>query len=503
MGQPAKQLTPTIRLNYAPQGATLRRFHKRPEWCRNLIGPLGSAKTQTCISELLECIQEAPVDRQTMHIGGKDMLVRRSRWAAVRNTYGDLENTTIKDFSELVCDELGLGEVKMTAPPVWRHQWLRKDGTLVIAEVIFLAMDLPKDEKRARGLQLTGVWFNEMKELAKNNVDMLQGRIGRYPPRSACPDRKKHSLGDSNAPDDDHWLAKLCHQWEDGLLPGWWFGIQPPGVIKKGGKWVMNPECENRNNLDDDYYERQIGGKKESWIQKNLANMFVRHTDGEAVHPDFSETLHVSDYNLQPTPGMTLAIGFDFGRRPAMIVGQQQPNGQILILSEVIGKNVSAEKFRKPAARHLRKNYDTYDITDQTGDPSGDYPGEQVEDSAIEIMNEQDEFEIMPAYTNDFEERTGTLDRLLGELIEGEPAILISPRCKTLVKGLSGNYQFKRVQVAGEERFHSKPVKDDTSHVCEALHYMLMGMGESTGVPSTDDDDYNTENWAPNPEYFE
>lgn len=500
----SEAISPTVRLKYAPQGATLRDFHRSKDWVRTLIGPLGSGKTHAAIEEVLHCMDTQEVSRRPHMIDGVRRLVRKSRWAAVRNTYAELESTTMADWAELVCDSLGMGEIIKSSPPSWKYTYMRPDGTVVIAEMLFLAMDLPKDEKRARGMQLSGVWFNELKELAKNNVDMLMGRVGRFPPLSDCRNRKKHVIGDSNAPDDDHWLAQLVRDWKAGKLPGWWFGIQPPGVIKVGGNWKLNPGAENKNNLDPDYYERQVAGKKETWIRKNLANEFIRHVDGMRVHPDFSERMHVAEYELQPMPGIPLFLGIDFGRSPAAVIFQIQANGQIYVLSEVVSANTSAEKFKTPLRRHIKKHYEGYDFEAMTGDPAGDYPGEQVEDSAMMILNEEPGIDIMPAYTNDFETRTGTLDSLLMTLIEGEPAILVSPSCKTLIKGLTGDYQFRRLQVAGDERYTNKPIKDATSHVCEALHYGLMGAGE-VGVSTDLEEDYNDAyaEQGDRPEYYE
>jgi hypothetical protein len=56
-------------------------------------------------------------------------------------------------------------------------------------------------------------------------------------------------------------------------------------------------------------------------------------------------------------------------------------------------------------------------------------------------------------------------------------AILIHPRCKTLLRGLGGAYRFERIQLSGEEVFHDKPVKDMTTHAVESLHYMIIGSG--------------------------
>ena len=102
----------------------------------------------------------------------------------------------------------------------------------------------------------------------------------------------------------------------------------------------------------------------------------------------------------------------------------------------------------------------------------------QTDDSTPFMMLKESGIRAVPAPTNDFEERVTVLDELFIRLVEGLPAIVVHPRCKTLVRGLAGEYHFRRIRVVGEERFHDKPDKGPTSHVCEALHYGLLGAGE-------------------------
>jgi predicted glycoside hydrolase/deacetylase ChbG (UPF0249 family) len=102
----------------------------------------------------------------------------------------------------------------------------------------------------------------------------------------------------------------------------------------------------------------------------------------------------------------------------------------------------------------------------------------QTDDKTPFMMLKQSDIRAIPAPTNDFEERVTVLDELLIKLVDGHPAITIHPRCKTLVRGLAGEYHFRRIRVVGEEKFRDKPDKGPTSHVCEALHYGLLGAGE-------------------------
>jgi hypothetical protein len=44
---------------------------------------------------------------------------------------------------------------------------------------------------------------------------------------------------------------------------------------------------------------------------------------------------------------------------------------------------------------------------------------------------------------------------------------------------MAGGYNYKRVQVSGEEKYRDVPDKGMYSHVCEAAQYMLVGAGEA------------------------
>ena len=458
---------PSVVVSYRPQGATIAEFHRRTDPVRNLIGPLGSAKTTGCIIELLRRIHDMPPCKDG---------VRRSRWIAVRNTYPDLITTTIHDFM-LIGD--AIGRITMGSPPTWRCKYRRKDGSVVEGQVIFRAFDGADDQKKARSLNLTGAWLNEAAELAKANVDIIQSRVGRFPPRSQCPDGRFDMITDSNMPDRDHWLSELAFT----IKPeGWWFGIQPAGVIKVGGKWMPNPHAENVQNLPDGYYERLIPGKKDNWIRKNLGNESVFVSDGLPIHPDFSESLHVRE--VEPAPRKKLYVGIDFGRTPAATIFQRQDNGQIYVLKELVTFNMGAKRFGELLKVLLNDEYSNFDV-EFTGDPAGSDMAQTDDETPFDMLAISG-IDAYPAYTNEPEIRFEALDSLLTKTIGGEPAIMIDPSCVTLIKGLAGAYQFRRLQVVGRETFTNKPDKGKESHVCESLHYGLLGAGEGDALFTQD-----------------
>ena len=479
-----------VTLEYRPQGPVLRRFHRSQANVQSIIGPLGSGKTQAVINKCIILSHNQPPCADG---------VRRSRGCVARNTFPDLNSSTIPDWRALA-DRIPGSKFSMGSPPMWTARYPRKDGTWVEVEVLFRSFDGPQDQRKARGMQLTWLWCNEAAEMNKQNVDLLMSRVGRYPPKKQQPDAVNAILMDSNAPDRDHWMAKLAL---DQTPDTWKFFIQPPAVLRQGGDWITNRSAENLHNLKPGYYENQIGGKAESWIRKNLANEFVFHSDGRPVHPAFNEQYHVSPGPLAPTPGLPLHVGVDFGRTPAAAVMQRQVNGQWYVLDELCTYNTNALDFGHTLRRLLNDKYSGYAV-ECTGDPAGNDMAQTRDETPMDMMAAAG-VECYPAPTNDFEERTTCLDELLTQIIDGQPAFLIAHDCRTLVKGLAGAYQFRRVQVVGDERYHDKPVKDDTSHVCEAVHYGLLGAGEGdslfTDAWASQLDD--VESWAPDTRYFE
>ena len=466
----------------------LREFHESKNFVRCLIGPLGSGKTQACIVELFNKIHKQKAD---------DNNVRRSRWVVVRNTYVDLQSTTIKDWRE-VTEPLQIGRFVNGSNPTHYIDYMRSDGTRVMSEVLFLAFDRPDDVRKIRGLQLSGAWANEAKELAWPVVAMIMARVGRYPSRATLGNYWYGVIADSNAPSADHWLGNLAL---DTKPDEWSFHIQPGAVQKIDGAWRQNQMAENLKNLPEGYYTRQISAHSEDWIRANLANEFILVIAGRPVHPDFSQTQHVSDHPLLPTPGRRLTVGIDFGRTPAAVIMQQQFDGRWFILNELVTENMGALRFGELLRQLLNESYPNFDV-DSYGDPAGSQMA-QTDDQTPFMMLEQSGIYAWPAPTNEFEQRTTALDANLRKMIEGNPAILIDPGCKTLIRGMAGAYQFKRVKTKDGDRYHDKPIKDSTSHVVEACHYGLLGAGEgieqfnSGWVEEYESVENDYDGWAP------
>lgn len=360
------------------------------------------------------------------------------------------------------------------------------DGTSLHLEVLFMALDRPEDAGKLRSLELTGAWLNEASQLEKTVLDVLTGRIGRYP--------SKHLHGgpswtgiimDTNFPDDDHWWHQLA---EVDKPEGFKFFRQPGGLIKvydkndpDYGKYKPNPRAENVRNISDGfaYYTKQLAGKSDDYIKVFLLAEYGTTMDGKPVYPEFNEKLHVSPVPLTPLHSSPLVLAFDFGLTPACTFGQMSPKGQLLILDELTSEDMGIRQFYSECVLpHLNDKYRGMQVF-AYGDPAGVGRSQADEKTCFNELALLG-LNCEPADTNEFVARRESVAYFLQRLTSSGPGMLIDPSCTMLIKGFRGGYRYERLKVSGSSRFKDRPCKDKFSHVADSLQYLCMSMRSDT-----------------------
>jgi hypothetical protein len=54
---------------------------------------------------------------------------------------------------------------------------------------------------------------------------------------------------------------------------------------------------------------------------------------------------------------------------------------------------------------------------------------------------------------------------------------------------MNGAYCYERLKVSGADRFRDSPLKNEYSHVAEALQYAMVGAGEDLSIIASEDPD--------------
>lgn len=221
---------------------TLARFHTSDAAMRAIVGPVGSGKSTACVMEIMmRAIKQNPDDAR----------MRRTRFAVIRNTYGQLRDTTRKTFEEWIPPSSGK----------WHEQSFTftmlfplDDGTKVHSEVLFRALDTNDDIRKLLSLELTGCYLNEAREVPWHVVEMLTTRINRYPPKSRGGATWAGIWMDTNPWHTKHWGYRLFSQKKP---EGFTLFEQPGG---------RDPNAENTEHLAHDYYDRIVAASDEETV---------------------------------------------------------------------------------------------------------------------------------------------------------------------------------------------------------------------------------------------
>lgn len=437
-------------------------FMSSTMFVRGIRGPVGSGKSTSCCQEILK--------RARQQMPAPDG-VRYTRWVIVRNTYGELKDTTIKTWLDWVPEEL-FGKFNRAQGEMRHH--IRIDD--IDCEVLFRALDKPEDVKKVLSLELTGAWVNEAREVPKAIIDALGDRVGRFPAMRNGGCTWRGIIMDTNSPDNDHWWFKLA---EEESPEGWGFYAQPAGLVQVDGKWTENPAAENKQNLEPHYYLTRSAGKREDYIRVYYGNQYGFVQEGKPVFPEYADHLHGAKSDLVFNERRPVHIGIGFGSDFGAIIGQKQTNGQWWWLDEFMPEVAGAVHFADQLASKLKAEYPpgaTFKIFCRHAI--------RPEDDGYETMTilRRRGINVTPSRQADAVLMRESVATVLNKLIAGTPALYISTRCKIARKALAGGYCYGRMQVSGEERYHDEPVKNRYRVMGEAAQYMLVGGGEDAAV---------------------
>jgi len=462
--------------------------HLDNSFVRCIMGPYGSGKSTWAINEMVRRACDMP----KWSYGGR----RRSRWAVVRNTTGELVSTTLQTW-------LGwfdsLGDIYKRQKPILTYEHTFNDGHgIVELEILFMPLDKPEQVRKIKSLELTGAYINEMCEVPKAVLEHMTGRVGRYPSREQCPEPYWHGIiGDTNAPDSDHWIPK---DFETKRISGYRLFKQPPALLKDShGDWIVNQDADNVKNLpSDDYYLKLAGGKSQEFIKVFCLGQYGTVGTGKLVYPEFNPDLHAVEH-LEAIQGEPLYIGWDFGLTPACVVCQLSARGQLRVLKEYVAEDMGIRTFAEAVViPGLKRDFPYCKVGKSVGDPAGMARSDIMEEMSCigELCSLG--IETVAAQTNDIDPRLGSVRFFLNRMVDGKPCfVLDKTQCPMLFKGFVKDYVYNRIAVVGEERYKDKPNKNMASHSMDALGYDCLELASDRVAKEKMGDHKPVDMWNP------
>jgi acyl carrier protein phosphodiesterase len=443
--------TRQIEFNY-DDVPTVRKFALSNKRIRGLMSPVGSGKSSGCVVELARRAHE-----QAPMLDG----IRRTRWAIVRNTYRQLEDTTIKTVHDWL-------------PPDLYGDWNKTDHNYTITafpgveiQLMFRALDRPDQLANLLSLEITGAWLNEYREIPKIIFDVLDTRVGRYPPKREVEATWMGIIMDTNPPDENNPFYKYFEKTRPSNAQLW---KQPSG---------LSPHAENIPNLPRGYYQNLIKGKDDQFINVYAHGLYGYVVEGKPVYgTSYNDNTHVSPNTLHPIKGLPLITGWDFGLNPSVVIGQMLPTSRVMIYRAISSDGMGLEKFLiNQILPMLKQEFFGYRIIG-FGDPAGTQRVQTDEKTCYDIFKENGLELIEQAPSNNLVARQRAVESQLSRSVFGEQAVVIDPEQDILRKALSSGYRFK-VFPNGEAS--ETPDKNYYSHIANAFEYFCMFLGDNKG----------------------
>lgn len=435
---------------------TIRAFSDSSAFIRGLMGPFGSGKSTGCVIEIIKRAHEQSP--------GNDGI-RRTRWAVVRNTYPQLNDTTIKTFMDWV-PETSFGRYNKA-----EHVYTITAFKGIVIEVLFRALDRPQHVKNLLSLELTGAWFNEAREIPWEIIKPMMGRVGRYPAQKDGGPDWYGIICDTNPPDNDSWWFKLFETDE--------FKNLAKNAEKKLGRNFqevfkqpsgLSEKAENTQFLVPGYYETLAADPDQDWVKVHVHGEYGFIKDGKPVYETYRDSIHCMDVPL--VEGLPIIRGWDYGLTPACIFHQVLPNGRLQIFDELVAERAGVTDFTDLVIKHCSEKYPRYHFRD-IGDPAGNATIDTVKSDEKSCFSIQRSKGVdIEAGKQSLELRLESVRYGLNTLIDGKPAIIVDKNCSYMRKGFQGGYKYRRILTSGEAKYQDKPDKNKFSHPHDAHQYV-------------------------------
>ena len=452
-------------VNYSPP-KSLVPFFTSEKFISLVVGPVGSTKTSAGIMKIAYHAKKmAPCADG----------IRRSRAVWVRNTREQLRDTSIPDFLGWFPDGVAGCFAKTD-----NEFTLRFDD--VECKVLFRGLDDTKDVRRLLSLQISFAIMDEFREINPEIFKTLQGRLGRYPNKTMVPPRPEWGVDENGNPiggcvtDTGESNAHIWGMTNPPDMETFWesFLSNPPSnthvTIQPSG---LSPKADWLEFLPAGYYDNLAEGKDQDWIDVYIHAKFGKSLAGMPVFRSFSRDLHVADEPLKyiKSESYPIIIGMDAALHPAAVFGQVDYKGRLLILDEAYAVGMGAVNFIREKVKPLLATRFPQQPVVVVIDPAANTRAQTDERTVLDIMRAEG-IPVRMAPTNSIQARISAVDANLTRVVEGEPWLLIDPRCETLITALAGKYRYRRKTDGNTE---DKPDKTHPwSDIADALQYLCL-----------------------------
>lgn len=197
---------------------------------------------------------------------------------------------------------------------------------------------------------------------------------------------------------------------------------------------------------------------------------------GKPVFPDFSEKLHCVEH-ASPEFGLPLLLGVDQGLNAACLVCQVQGE-KFIVLKEILGVNMGAERFVEKVCKELALHFPEWSDLKKDYlvymDPAGFSRRDVDERTYASVWVNRGFKKTFPGPMLWEERRQAVENLILRQNKEGSCFQVVKGENNLLLRGFNGGYRYND-KAFDIEPNKARPIKDEHSHVQDALQYVSGG----------------------------
>lgn len=223
--------------------------------------------------------------------------------------------------------------------------------------------------------------------------------------------------------------------------------------------------------------QAKAGMPRRKWLQEY--ELQWESWSGKPVYGDYSDTIHGVAKPIDPSIGLPLLRGWDFGLTPSAVVCQLE-NNRLSVLREFTSYNKGIDGFSDEVLQFCKMFYPNWADFKidwlEFYDPAGNTEVETNKDSCARVLKRKG-LRLVPGAVT-FEERRAAVEHFLTRRDKYGPCFQIArDLCPTLIRGFKGGYRYPDEKNIHEiETNRMRPLKDEHSHPHDALQYVATGI---------------------------
>lgn len=216
--------------------------------------------------------------------------------------------------------------------------------------------------------------------------------------------------------------------------------------------------------------EQQQGMSKAMWDQEYEIDFNVIR--GKAWFPEFRTEFHVASNPLTALSGRPIFRGWDYGLTPATVFVQTSAKGQLLFLYPALQSWDSGIKAHGQVVKSESSTFFPGFGFQDYGDPAGNQRAQTDEKTANQLLREEYSISVYPGPVAELARHEAIRDVLTTITPDGQPMLLVDPRCTFFITALQGGYQHKQVG----DRYIDEVADNEYTHIVDAFGYVAAMM---------------------------